>query len=266
MYLVNGELVDHVNATDRSFQYGDGCFSTILTRHGQLQLWRFHQERLESCLQLLGIIGPDWSQVKMWIDRVVLPDDYAGIKIHISRGSGGRGYSPADIGQPTVTISRFSYPPHYHLLRQQGVELGVCQARLGINPLLAGHKHNNRLEQVLLKHEMDQLGLVDGIALDLHGRVIETTMANVFWSKHDVLYTPCLTDAGVSGVQRRAILKLARRHNKKVEIGFFSLEQLYQADEVFISNSILQIAPVTQVGAYTFPIGNVSRFYIETLG
>jgi 4-amino-4-deoxychorismate lyase len=266
MYLVNGEVVDHIDATDRSFQYGDGCFSTILTKYGQLQQWRFHQERIEACLNVLSIPLPDWSLVQLWIDKLCLSDAYAGIKIHISRGSGGRGYSAGGMVTPTVTISSFPYPSHYENLRQYGIELGICQNRLGLNPLLAGHKHNNRLEQILLKREMDRLGFIDGVALDLNDQVIETTMANIFWCKNGTLYTPCLTHSGVAGVQRRAILELAQSEHQRVEIGGFSLDQLCGADEVFISNSILQIAPVVRIAESRFSIGEVSRFYSERLG
>ncbi len=79
-----------------------------------------------------------------------------------------------------MTISNFAFPSHYSSWQEQGVDLGVCNTRLGIQPLLAGHKHNNRLEQILAKAEIDNTEFADAITLNVQNHVIETTMANLF--------------------------------------------------------------------------------------
>ncbi|MCV5391118.1 aminotransferase class IV, partial [Escherichia coli] len=81
---------------------------------------------------------------------------------------------------------------HYVDWQQNGVNLGVCEARLGIQPLLAGHKHNNRLEQVLAKAEIEHSNFADAVTLNVQNHVIETTMANLFWVKDNKVYTPSL--------------------------------------------------------------------------
>lgn len=259
MFLVNGSPSDFISLTDRSFQYGDGCFTTMLTRNGTIQYWSYHRDRMNACLDLLQIPHPDWQQVEQWLDRVVRSDHRAGIKLHISRGEGGRGYSPTQVDSPNVTISDFIYPPHYEQWLEQGLSLGICTTRLGHNPLLAGHKHNNRLEQVLLKAEMDGAHLPDGIALDIDDHVIETTMANVFWFRGNQLCTPDLSKSGVSGVIRRVILEWAKANGIAIEVGNFALTDLLDADEVFITNSILGVAPVNQIGEKTFAIGTITK-------
>lgn len=259
MFWVNGELSQSISPADRSFQYGDGCFTTMQVCNGEIQFWPLHIERMESCLKVLGIPFPDWQRVELWLNNAMLNAPRSGLKLHISRGEGGRGYSPAQVTMPNITISHFHEPEHYSLWRATGVELGICRQRLGLNPLLAGHKHNNRLEQILMKAELELSGFVDGVALDLNHHVIETTMANLFWVKDGHLLTPKLDSAGVAGVARRVILAEAEKTGIPVMIDKFKLESLLTADEVFISNSILNVAPVKAITGHQYPVGQITR-------
>ncbi|WCE30635.1 aminodeoxychorismate lyase [Vibrio sp. SCSIO 43137] len=259
MFWVNGEPATQVSVSDRSFQYGDGCFTTILTRNGKPEFWQFHKERLQACLDLLEITQPDWQQVLLWLEKAALTEQQAGLKLHISRGACGRGYSPLGICTPQITISHFAYPQHYPDWQSRGVALGICQRRLGHNPMLAGHKHNNRLEQVLIKSEADKLGYQDALVFDIQHKVIETTMANLFWVKDGVLYTPDLSDCGVAGVARRRVLQLAESCGIELKIAQYEAEHVYKADEVFITNSILTVAPVCKIADKAFQIGSLTR-------
>ncbi|WP_413284102.1 aminodeoxychorismate lyase [Vibrio sp. MA40-2] len=265
MFWVNGQPASTISLSDRSFQYGDGCFTTILTKQGTLIRWDLHLERMQACLQRLGITQPDWQQVSEWANLAALDEPYAGLKLHISRGSGGRGYSPKGINTPTVTVSHFSYPQHYFNWQKEGIQLGVCKLKLGLMPLLAGHKHNNRLEQVLLKQELEQSGLQDGVVMDINNHVIETTMANLFWIKQGVLYTPSLNSCGVAGIIRKTVLSHAKRLNIATVVDEFYFEHLQSAQEVFMTNSILGVAPVTRINNFHFDIGALTRRIQESL-
>lgn len=264
MILVNGQPSDSVPLNDRSFQYGDGCFTTMRSHSGVIQHWPLHIERMQACLDVLGIKGPDWLQVEQWLNQVMLPDGVAGLKLHISRGSGGRGYSPCGVEGPRVTVSAFAFPPHYANWREQGVELAVCRQSLGLQPLLAGHKHNNRLEQILLKAEADKLGVPDALVLDMRGYLVETTMANLFWVRNGELYTPDLTQCGVAGVMRRLVIQQAAKQDIVLHCGDYRVEQLAEADEVFITNSLLGVAPVCRIAAQCYEPGPITRSFQET--
>lgn len=271
MYWINGQLAEFVPLNDRSFQYGDGCFTTVLTRNGEPVLWDYHLDRMQQALARLAIDEPDWKQIYDWVTEISYPESQAGIKIHISRGQGGRGYSPKDIHNPLVTISRFHYPTHYLSWQQSGVELVICETKLGLNPLLAGMKHNNRLEQVLIKHELEERQAIDGIVLDLNDNVIETSMANIFWVKDNILYTPSLTMSGVSGVMRRHIIQLAQQASLTIKEETSALSAVMNADEIFMSNSLLGIAPVIQIAGTSqhsisqYSIGPVTKFLQERI-
>ncbi|MEH0713480.1 aminodeoxychorismate lyase [Vibrio owensii] len=263
MFWVNGLPQTHISLGDRSFQYGDGCFTTIKTKKGELEYWQAHVERMEACLKTLHIPFPDWSQVFDWVMKAVLNDELAGIKIHISRGTGGRGYSPSGIEGPVVTISNFAFPSHYSSWQENGVPLGVCRTRLGIQPLLAGHKHNNRIEQVLAKAEIEGTELTDAVTLNVQNHVIETTMANLFWVKDKKVYTPDLSLSGVAGVMRRKVLEFLQTNDYPVQVATFELSDLLNADEVWMCNSLLGVAPVSGISTpdnkIDFPIGKLTR-------
>ncbi|WP_434528142.1 aminodeoxychorismate lyase [Vibrio sp. K4] len=263
MFWVNGLPQTHISLGDRSFQYGDGCFTTIKTKKGELEHWQAHVERMEACLKTLHIPFPDWSQVFDWVMKAVLNDELAGIKIHISRGTGGRGYSPSGIEGPVVTISNFAFPSHYSSWQENGVPLGVCEIRLGIQPLLAGHKHNNRIEQVLAKAEIEGTEFTDAVTLNVQNHVIETTMANLFWVKDKKVYTPDLSLSGVAGVMRRKVLEFLQTNGYPVQVATFELSDLLNADEVLMCNSLLGVAPVSGISTpdnkIDFPIGKLTR-------
>lgn len=263
MFWVNGLPQTHISLGDRSFQYGDGCFTTIKTKKGELEHWQAHIERMEVCLKTLHIPFPDWSQVFDWVMKAVLNDELAGIKIHISRGTGGRGYSPSGIEGPVVTISNFAFPSHYSSWQENGVPLGVCRTRLGIQPLLAGHKHNNRIEQVLAKAEIEGSEFTDAVTLNVQNHVIETTMANLFWVKDKKVNTPDLSLSGVAGVMRRKVLEFLQTNGYPVQVATFELSDLLNADEVLMCNSLLGVAPVSGISTpdnkIDFPIGKLTR-------
>ncbi len=270
MFWVNGIPQTHVSLSDRSFQYGDGCFTTILTKRGELVFWPEHVSRMEACLKALQISSPDWQVVFKWANQASLPDQYAGVKIHISRGNGGRGYSPVGIKAPVVTVSNFDFPGHYTQWQESGVNLGVCETRLGIQPLLAGHKHNNRLEQVLAKAEIEGTEFADAITLNVQNDVIETTMANLFWVKDYNVYTPDLSLSGVAGVMRRKVLEYLSENSFEVEVGAFALSEVLNADEVWLCNSLLGVAPVRSITTSNqkieFPIGKLTKRLQGKLG
>ena len=263
MFWVNGLPQTHVSLGDRSFQYGDGCFTTIKTKYGQLEHWQAHIERMEACLKTLQIPFPDWNTVFDWAMLAVLNDEAAGIKIHISRGCGGRGYSPSGIDGPVVTISNFVFPSHYALWQENGVQLGICETRLGIQPLLAGHKHNNRIEQVLAKAEIDGTEFADAVTLNVQNHVIETTMANLFWVNDKRVYTPDLSLSGVAGVMRRKVLEFLQAEGYPVKVAQFTLTDLLDAEEVWMCNSLLGVAPVSGISTpenkIELPIGKLTR-------
>ncbi|MGF1690631.1 aminodeoxychorismate lyase [Photobacterium kagoshimensis] len=253
MTRINGSDVEHIAVTDRAIQYGDGCFSTILVESGRPKLWPLHQARFVKTLAALFIPEPDWRAVLLQVETFAADFvDKGVVKVLISRGSGGRGYSLTGCQSPSVVISHFPFPAHYHEWQHAGIQLGVCEQVLGLSPMLAGFKHLNRLEQVLLKQEIESHQWLDAVVCDVQGHVVETSASNIFWRKDDTLYTPDLSMAGVCGVMREHVIGLIEDSPYCLEIVKSPLTALLCADEVFITNALMALVPIKKINEHSF--------------
>ncbi len=225
--------------SDRSFQYGDGVFTTILVANSRLVLWDLHWQRLAQSLQRLQMPSLVEQDVKQLAEQAVTAPDQV-IKVLVSRGQGGRGYSPAGFTEPLVYVTS-GVLPDYQSMRQSGMHLGVAAMQLSTQPLLAGIKHNSRLETVLLKAEAEQSEFDDLLVCDHQGRVTELCAANLFFRINNQWCTPKLDHAGVAGVMRQWVLQ-----QLNVQQGYYSLRDLEQASAMFATNALMGVVPVRQ--------------------
>lgn len=233
-------LITSPSVGDRSFQFGDGLFSTIKVIEGKPQLWDLHVSRLQDGVQRLGITAPNWNQLAECVHQSVTAETQV-VKVLISRGHAGRGYSPTNVKGPDVFIST-AVLPDYHLWQQQGIRMGVATLQLACQPALAGIKHNNRLEQVLLKQELTTTEWDDLLVLDQQGYITEATAANVFFYRQQQWFTPQLHRAGVAGVMRSHIMSQLTSHEVN-----WTLDQLDHIEAAFICNALCGVVPIRQL-------------------
>lgn len=243
---LNGKVINHLDVQERGFAYGDGIFSTIDIHNGQAQLLSLHWQRIQkSCLRL-QITDDFLAQWQRDFESFMAHYPHCICKIIISRGCGGRGYLPDAQALPNCYFLAYQRQQH-PASHQQGINTTFLEQCLGLNPLLAGHKHLNRLEQVLLRQELASLGYPEGIVCDIQGRVVEGVFSNLFMVKNHVIYTPDLQQAGVAGVMRQHILHLAQHLQYSVSVTDLLPSDFLTADEVFFCNSVYGIWPVKQL-------------------
>ena len=247
--LINGVESHHIDAMDRGLAYGDGLFSTMKVQYGKVQLWDFHLQRLQLGAQKLYFPSIDWVQlfdeVKM-VAQSIADIKESVIKVIITRGSGGRGYSAEGCSSPLRIISSSDYPAFYKQWQQQGIKLIQCDSQLASNKQLAGLKTLNRLEQVLIKQELQNKQALEGIVCDNQGYVIEACTANLFIFLDNEWKTPKLDSSGVAGVQRRQIMTLALQAGISIVEEHIHIDRLGQAQAIFLSNALMGIVPVIQ--------------------
>jgi 4-amino-4-deoxychorismate lyase len=239
--LINGIATNEISSLDRGLQYGDGVFETIAVEKGKLLCWDEHLARLESGCQCLNIPCPDKALLKDETTSLVNSSERSVTKLIITRGQGGRGYTPPEEAKPSRIISLHPYPDYPEEYSTQGVNIRTCNYRYAHNKALAGIKHLNRLEQVLARSEWKDTAIAEGLVLDQNKNVIEGTMSNVFCVIDNVLCTPDLTLCGVEGVIRNKIIELASSININVEVKELSLEKLNEATEIFVCNSVIGV-------------------------
>ncbi len=260
MVLINGAKAPQIEVVDRGFQYGDGVFETILVKKGTPLFLSKHLERLIHGCQILGIPFEDKRLLTREItDLTQCYGDHGVIKIILTRGVGGRGYKPPEKPSPTRVISIQTKPVFPESYEKQGVKVMLCQTRLGVNTALAGIKHLNRLEQILASQEWNDPNIQEGLMLDQAGRLIEGTKSNLFVVKSGVLYTPKIDNCGVSGVMRSLVMDAAIKYGLEVKEARISVVDVTNADEVFLTNSIIILWPVKQFVKKVFNVGPITH-------
>ncbi|WP_296255117.1 MULTISPECIES: aminodeoxychorismate lyase [unclassified Pseudomonas] len=255
---IDGAPADSLSLTDRGLAYGDGLFETILVKTGVPLLFERHLQRLASggnrlALALeLPLIERECRAFAAQLGEGVM-------KLIVTRGDGQRGYAPTP-GAPARRILQASplpaYPPANSV---QGIRLFPCRTRLAEQPLLAGLKHLNRLEQVVARSEWSDPEYAEGLMRDTTGRLVEAVYSNLFLVKGGMLLTPDLSRCGVEGVMRAELLDMAEQMNMPVRALELRMSDLQRAEEVFVCNSVYGIWPVRALEQLNWPVGPVTR-------
>lgn len=252
MYWINGQRHHALAPSDRGLQFGDGCFTTARVTGGKVDMLPWHIERLQQAAHRLMLPSTDWVAFEQEMVHAAKPLPLGVIKAILTRGSGGRGYSPAGCENPTRLVARSSYPAHYQQWRKQGISLALSPVPLARNPLLAGLKHLNRLEQVLIRAHLDQTVADEALVLDTAGMLVECCTANLFWRKGRAVFTPDLSQSGVAGLMRRRVIELLMGTEYSLHYVSEPLEALADADEVLVSNALMPLLPVNSVQSWRY--------------
>ena len=250
--LINGNHTSEIALNDRAVHYGDGLFETIAIQNKKILCFDEHLNRLEKGCKKLKIPIPDKDIIRDEVTSLINTTDQGVIKIIISRGQGGRGYKIPDDTAPTRIITLFPWPDYHKKFPTTGIKTKVCDFRYARNPVLAGIKHLNRLEQILARSEWTDDAISEGIVMDTNNFVIEGTMSNIFCIKGTALYTPDLSLCGIEGIIREKIIDIADKMKFSVEIKNITLEFLLNTDEVFLCNSLIGVWPVNLIDEKLF--------------
>ena len=246
--LINGAKQSKISIFNRNIQFGDGLFETCVIENKKILFWVNHFARLNKGCEQLKISRVDES---VWLSDVkkalsLCSYDRCVVKLILSRGESLRGYGFKDDIKPVraVIVSELQ-----KVTFNKSFCLEYCQSGYDSNPKLAGIKHCNRLEEVLARAGLKS---DEGIMLDENHNVISVTQGNIYAIHGNTLITPKLDKCGVEGTRRDVILDLAKLLGIKVKVDTLSVKELGQANEVFISNSIIGIQSITQIGDISF--------------
>ena len=231
---VNGKFVPEPNAVvsirDRGFLYGDGCFETLRVYTGRLFRFPEHLVRLPAGLAELGI--------ESWLSPAELQAAcQALIRLNAVADGVARFYQSRDSIVVTVHPREFSVR-----------ELHAIISTVRLDGRLSQYKTANRLPYILAQREAERAEVNDAVLLNHAGQVAEFTTSNLFLVKQGVLITPPLADGPLPGITREAMLGLAAAAKIPVRELSFGPELLTAADEVFATNSLMEIAPVLTWG------------------
>ena len=263
---LNGELVGadeaRISVFDHAVLYGDGCFEGIRAYGGRVFKLASHLDRMYASAEKLRLTPP---YPKDEIDRAIrttlaangLTDAY--IRLVFTRGVGTLGLHPFRCPKPTafvITDSIELYPPE---LYESGMDVIVAtQRRIPVESLDPAIKSLNYLNNILAKIEAIDAEVLEAIMLNVDGEVSECTGDNIFLVVDGVVVTPSSSAGILHGVTRRYVLEeLAPALGHAVEERPLALEEVFGADEVFLTGTAAEIIGVKRIDGRTIGCGAV---------
>jgi branched-chain amino acid aminotransferase len=250
----NGSLlasgVPVIGADNRGFRYGDGLFETIKITQGRIALWDYHFERLEAGADLLGFDlsrFPDSRECGRQILDLCKKngdDRLARVRLMIFRGEGGL-YDAAN-QFPNYIIQSWPLEEGTGQLNEKGLLIDIFPTgRKPCDPY-ANLKSNNYQIYTMAARYAGQHSLDDCLVLNSQDRIADSTIANLFYCRRARIYTPPLGDGCVAGVMRRFLLEALPKAGISILEKETGPEDLEEAEEVFLTNSIRNIRWVGQ--------------------
>lgn len=261
--FLNGTMVPaseaKVSVFDHGFLYGDGIFEGIRTYQGKVFKLEEHLDRLyQSAKSIMLDIPYTRSEMSEAVLSTVrangLKDAY--IRLIVSRGPGDLGLDPDKCMRASVIIIADRIALYPEEMYQQGLELASVSIRRPstdmLNPAI---KSLNYLNNVMAKIEANLRGLPEVILLNAQGYVVEGTADNVFVVRDQVLLTPPVNAGILNGVTRTVVMNLAREAGIECREENFTLHDVYNADECFLTGTAAEIIPAVKCDGRTIGTG-----------
>lgn len=259
---VNGKFLSkddaRVSVFDHGFLYGDGIYETMRAYRGKIFFLGRHLGRLKQSADAISLALPlSLDKIGEALNEALTVNklNEAYVRIQISRGDGEIGLDPALCPAPTMVILTRPFKDYPPELYANGVAVAVVKTRrnhpLALDPAIKG---TNFLNNILAKIESIKAGAYEGIMLNWKGYVAEGTISNIFTVRKGVLQTPALETGILEGITRDLVLHLARMEKIATREMLMRPKELMKADECFITNTTVEIMPVTTIDGQ--PVGN----------
>lgn len=248
--LINGAPASGYKIWNRGLHYGDGVFRTCLIYNEKVIDLEKQIEKLINDAEAVSLYFSDRDVLLKEALELAHGQAQAVLKILLVRAGASRGYRSS-----VATADRLlcSYPTSRYPSAnwERGIVVFRSRVQLGAQPMLAGVKHLNRLEQILASREWEP-GADEGILADDQNRPVSGTRGNLFWVKQNTLHTPALDRCGVAGLMRDKVMQAAAAMQLPLSVAAGSWADLEGADEVFVTNSLIGLWPVRTMGAKTW--------------
>ena len=280
-YHLNGELVDREAATvhvdDRGFRYGDGAFETCRAYGGEIFRWERHRRRLEATCETLGMAGAVPDDLGDRIDETLAANDLADayVRVSVTRGVQAGKLTPREDVDPTVVVVTKPLPrgglDGEDVWEAPAVVQSVVTRRIPDAALPVEAKTHNYLNGILARLELrraasDEYSPDEALMRDTEGYIAEGATSTLFFVDDGVLKTP---EEGtlLPGITRETVIELADEEDFPVRTGRYTLEDVRNADEAFLTNTTWEVRPIERLDGIEIGGGPLttllSRLYDE---
>ena len=258
IYL-NGQLVPRSEARlspfDHGFLYGYGLFETMRAYNGRIFRLDSHLTRLRCSAESIGlthnILTTDGGKQSLKAACVAILEANklkdARIRLTVSAGEGDMTPDPSTCSSPTVLITARNLDPLPPEKYETGFKATVSFLRRNSQSPLSRLKSTCYMENILARMAAKTAGCDEALFLNEQGYLAEGSSTNVFLVRHGELITPCFESGVLPGITRDAVLEIARTSNIKTTERWVQLNELIEAQEAFVTNSILELIPLVSV-------------------
>ncbi len=265
MAWINGRFIDEAKAKisifDRGFMYGDGIFETMRSYAGVVFKIDRHLKRFFDGLRIARI-KPSYA-TKGYLKGIIyeilrknrLKSAY--IRLSMTRGEGRFQLESSNRFKPNIVLVAKEFGEYPDWMYSNGISAKVVGLRQNEGSALAGIKSLNFLNNILSRLEAKEGGFDDAILLNTKGHVAEGVTANIFIVKGDRLSTPSLESGALPGITRGVVIETARRLGINVKEAIIRRRELRDADEVFFTNSLVEVLPVVKIDSRKIGKGKV---------
>ncbi|PAB58044.1 aminotransferase class IV [Anaeromicrobium sediminis] len=227
-----------------AYQYGYGLFETIKVESSKLLFLDDHIERLASSA----------TQINMPVEPLKNLKNRA--YLYIKENNIKNGILKIMYIKDTNYKVEFLYRenPYSQHLYEKGFKINFSDSKRNPYSNMVYLKTNNYLENILEKNNSKSLGFHEPLFLNVHNHISEGATSNIFFVKNNIVYTPSINCGLLNGIIRKNLIKFCKQNNIQLIEGEFSKEFLLDCDEVFVTNSILEIMPVSMIENNSFNI------------
>lgn len=256
--FLNDKLFDinkaRLSISDSGFLYGAGLFETMRSHNGEVFALTDHLDRLFSSASSLSINNPyNKKYITDAIYKVLRANKLADARLRLTLTNGPMAEDEKQ-RKPTllITATKFrSYPPEYY---KKGVMVILCPFRQNPSEPTCGHKTTSYYSRMIALNLAHQKRAAEALWFTVDNRLAEGCISNVFLVKDAALYTPPVETPVLPGIARKTVCQIARQNSIKLVEKDLSIDDVLGADEIFLTNVIMQVMPVTGVEKHT--VGN----------
>jgi branched-chain amino acid aminotransferase len=255
MIYLNDRLVSPsealISVYDHGFLYGDGIYETLRAYEGVIFKVDEHIERLFRSAALIKLtISKTNEEIKAALYETLLQNSLknAYIRVTLSRGYGPIGLDPSLCKTPTFVIFANPFEGHPKEKYEKGISIILAQTRRNydraLNPQI---KSLNFLNNILAKTEALSCGAAEAVMLNYQDFLTEGSISNIFFVLNGIVATPSVETGILDGITRRMLIHCTKEKKFPLLQGFFTKQNLYEASEIFLTNTSMEVMPVSQI-------------------
>lgn len=258
MYVfLNGQFVTlkkaQVSVFDNGFLYGDGFYTTMRLYDGKLVDFPMHFERLKKASNILKIpLLYSCVHLENYVKKLVKLNKLKDARIRITVSRGANGFSFEGAKKPTILIHSQEL-----VINKKIYKSGIAVQTCVLDRICHSIKTLSLIHMVLAHNFVHPKGAYEALLLDKNSFVKEGAATNVFMVKNGVIFTP--KTKILCGITRSIVIKLAKSYGLVVKVQDFKLLKLKSADEIFLTNTVREIIPVTRLNGQKVGFGKIGK-------